>query len=287
MRRKLEILLFNGEKIEDKDLKFRELKRGFLYGDGIFETLISNNFKIFRFDEHWQRLKFGSEICNLKLPEKIKIKNLILENLKKIEEGRYYIRINLWRKFPENFSPKKNKQTNYLIIIRKLKPYPEKFYRKGIRCIVSEKIKRNEKSVISRIKSFNFLENIILKIEAEKEKCDDSIVLNSSEYISEASVANIFFVRDKKLYTPSLKCGCLAGITRKIVFEITRSEKIKIEEGFFKLNFLKKCEEIFLTNTVMGIMPVREIKGYFEAKSFETTKELIEKYKNILKKEID
>ncbi|MFN4226680.1 MAG: aminotransferase class IV [Candidatus Ratteibacteria bacterium] len=276
---KSEILLFNGKKVSEKEINFGHLRRGFLYGDGIFETMISFNKKIFRFEEHWNRMVFGAKICGLDVPNKKLIEKLIIDNLK---EEFCYIRLNLWRKRPETISPENQKETNFLIIIRDFKPYPEKFYKEGIMCGISKKIKRNNLSVISKIKSLNFLENIILKIEAEKERCDDMIVLDNSGYISEGSVSNIFFVKKDVIHTPSCECGCLEGITRKVVFEICEKENIKIKEGRFKIDFLSDCDEIFLTNTLMGIMPVREIKGYFKSKNFKFSQYLTEKYLKIL-----
>ncbi|MCS7181439.1 MAG: aminotransferase class IV, partial [bacterium] len=102
--------------------------------------------------------------------------------------------------------------------------------------------------------------------------------LNTSNYISEGSVSNIFFVKEDRVYTPSLECGCLDGITRKVVFEICEKEKIKIEEGFFKLEFLKEVDEIFFTNTLMGILPVKEINGYFKMKKLNIVQYLRERY---------
>ncbi|MGC8977298.1 MAG: aminotransferase class IV [Candidatus Ratteibacteria bacterium] len=279
---KSEIFLFNGKKIEKSELSFEDFKRGFLFGDGIFETLISINKKIFRFEQHWERMKNGAKICNLKIPDKRKIKRLILENL---NDGFNYIRLNLWRKNPDIFSPGSQRDTNFLIIIKKFQPYPKKFYKEGVKCGISQKIRRNEKSVTSKIKSISFIENVILKIEAKKENCDDMIVLDTSGYISEGSTSNIFFIKNDSIYTPSLKCGCLPGITRKVIFEICKKEKIKIKEGFFKVNFLGDCDEIFLTNTLMGIMPVKEIKNYFKTKGFKITERLSEEYKMILEKE--
>ena len=281
--KKSEILIFNGKKVDD--LEYEDLKRGFLYGDGIFETLISRNFKIFRFEQHWERLEKGANICDFEMPYKERLKKLVEDILIKYRLKNSYIRINLWRKKPQTFSPQKNRKTNSLVIIRKLKNYPIKFYREGMRCIISKRIRKNEKSLISQIKSFNYLENIILKIEAEKENFDDAIVLNNSGYICEGSVSNIFFVKSYKIYTPSIECGCLDGITRRILFEICKENGIEIKEGFFKLDFLKECEEVFLTNTLMEIMPVVEIKDYFRTKGFKFTKNLIEKYEQILKKE--
>jgi aminodeoxychorismate lyase len=281
---KSEIYLFNGKKVEGKEIGFNELKRGFLYGDGIFETLLAKNKKIFRFEEHWERMKKGANICNLKIPEKERVKEIILKNLKEKDKD-YYIRINLWREKPEKFSPSKEKESNFLIIIKEFEPYSSKFYEDGINCIISEKVRRNEKSIISKIKSLSFIENVIVKIECEKEKCDDAIILNTSGYISEGSVSNIFFVKDDCVYTPSIECGCLEGITRKVIFEICEKNGIKVKEGFFKLEFLRKVNEVFLTNTLMGIMPVREIKNCFVVKEFRITQSLIKKYNENLRKE--
>lgn len=284
---KSEILLFNGKKIEDKDLNFNKLRRGFLYGDGVFETLLTRNLKIFRYEDHWERLKKGAKICNLEIPDKEKIKELIEGELKKNKLSQSYIRINIWRKKPFYFNPENEKKTEYLIIIRKFKPYPNRFYKEGIKCMVSNKVKRNENSVLSKIKSFNYLENIILKIESKENNFEDAVVLNTDNYISCGSVSNIFFVKNKRIYTPSLECGCLEGITRKVIFEICKKEKIEIKEGFFKVDFLNDCEEVFLTNTLMGIMPIREIKGYFKSKNFEITTNLSEKYKKIFEEETE
>ncbi|MCM8772242.1 MAG: aminotransferase class IV [Candidatus Omnitrophica bacterium] len=284
---KLERLIFNGKKINSKDLDFYFLRRGFLYGDGIFETLLANNSKIFRFNQHWKRLENGSEICNLELPKREKVEKLIKKELEELGNGKYYIRINLWRSKPEKFNPGKIRKSYYLVIIRKFEPYSVKFYKEGIRCIVSEKIKRNEKSVLSKIKSLNYLENIILKIESKKENFDDAIVLNNSGYIVGGSVSNVFFVKNDIVFTPSLECGSLEGITRKVIFEICEKEKIELREGFFNLDFLKECKEVFLTNTLMGIMPVKEIRGYFKSENFKLTRVLSEKYNEIFLKETE
>lgn len=281
---KSEILIFNGKRIKGQNLKFKHLKRPFLYGDGIFETMVSINKKIFRFENHWERMENGSKICNLEIPKKDEIEKIIMNN---IGREKYYIRITLWRKKPETFSPENEKESSYLIIIRKFKGYPEKFYREGISCIISEKVRRNEKSQISKIKSINFIENIIMKFEAREKNVDDTIVLNTSDFISEGSVSNIFFLKKDKIYTPSINSGCLDGITRKVVIEICEKEGIEIKEGFFKKEFLKDCYEVFLTNTLMGIMPVREIKGFFKNNKFKITKFLIEKYDQILKEETE
>lgn len=285
MRKLKEILLFNGKVVKEK-FDFKILKRGFLYGDGIFETLIAKNGKIFRFSQHLERMEKGAKICFIEF-EKGKLKKEIEKTLKKFNIKEAYMRINLWRKKPETISPEGKKESNYLVIFKRLKRYPENFYKNGLRCMISEKIKRNEFSVLSKVKSFNYLEAIIAKTEAKEKGFDEVIFLNTSNYICEASVANIFFFKNEKIYTPSLKTGCLEGITRKILFEICEKEGIEIEEGLYDLSFLNGCREVFLTNTIMGIMPVKEIDGYFKSKGFEITYFLRKKYEEILKKETE
>jgi len=278
------IYLLNEKIVKGENINFSILKRGFLFGDGIFETLISKNYKIFRFSDHYERMKKGAKMCNFEIPEKDEIEKLILRNLERRRIKNGYIRINLWRKKGERSIPE-GKEANTLIIIKNYKPYPSSFYEKGINCTISEKIFKNEKSLLTYIKSFNFLESIIGKQEAKEKNCDETIFLNTEKFIAEATVSNLFFVKKNKVYTPSLDCGILNGITRKIVIEICKKEKIKFEEGKFKPEFLKNCDEIFLTNTIMGIMPVRNIKDFFMKKSSEITDLIKEKYLKILEKE--
>lgn len=279
-----EIYLLNGKVKSKKEIYFSTLKRGFLYGDGIFETLISRNFKIFRFSEHYNRLKKGAEICNLEIKSKKEIEETIQKHLKKFNIKNGYIRINLWRKTGKRVIPE-GKKANTLIIIKKYMPYPSSFYRNGIICIISKKIFRSAHSISNNLKSLNFLENILGKIEAKENGCEETIFLNTDGFITETTVSNIFFVRDNKVYTPSPECGILEGITRKTVIGICRKNKIKVVEGKFYPEILSKCSEVFLTNTLMGIMPVKSINGFFKKRKTEITDFIKSEYLKILKEE--
>lgn len=281
-----EIYLLNGQRKKTREINLSILKRGVLYGDGIFETLISKNYRIFKFDDHYIRLKEGCKICNMEVPEKDILEKWIRENLEKFRIKNGYIRINVWRKKGERIAVE-GRETNTLIIMKNYKPYPSIFYENGIKCMISKKILKNEKSISYKIKSFNFLENILGKIEAKENNCDDVIFLNTEGIIAEATVSNLFFIKNHQIYTPCLKCGILSGITRKIVIQICKKNKINIEEGKFSPEFLKDCDEIFMTNTLMGIMGVESIKEFFKKKKNEMTEFIKEEYKKILKEETD
>ena len=279
-----EIYLLNGKIKKASEINLLILKRGFLLGDGIFETLISKNYKIFRFSDHYTRLKEGAEICEIEVEEKEILESQIRRTLEKFKIKNGYIRINVWRKKGERSMPE-GRKSNILIIIKNYKPYPSHFYQNGMKCMISKKIFKNEKSILYKIKSFNFIENILGKIEAKENKCQDAIFLNTKGFLTEGTVANLFFVKKDKIYTPSVECGILPGITRKIVIQICRKNRIKIKEGKFKPEFLKECDEVFMTNTLMGIMPVKSIENFFKKKKAEMVEFIKEEYLKILKEE--
>jgi len=286
MKKNSRKVLFNEETVEESKVSLQDCLRGFLYGDGIFETLRARNYRIFRWKEHWNRLKKGVKLCNLEIRKDMKIfEEEIISLLEENNLKDAYIRVNIWRREPSHFDPGNKKGTNFLVISRKFKPYPEKLYKKGVRCFVSKNFSKNEHSVLTYIKSFNYMENILARQEAKRNFCDDSILLNSKGNIAEATTSNIFFVKNGIVFTPDIKCGLLPGITRKLIFEICSQCGIKLKEGHFFSAGLKKADEIFLTNTLMGIMPVSEVKGIFKSKGSKLTYFLKEQLEKIFKGE--
>ncbi|MCX8082758.1 MAG: aminotransferase class IV [bacterium] len=274
--------ILDKKKVKEESITIPYLKRGFLYGDGIFETLRAKGSKIFMWHQHIRRLKKGAMVCGLEIPDDIdSMKEEIEKLLKKHRIKDAYIRINLWRKNPESFDPAGEKEAHILVMVRRYHPYPEKFYREGIRCIISKNYFRNEKSSLVYIKSLNYLENILARMEARREKCDDAILLNTSEYLACAAVSNLFFVKKERIYTPSLECGILKGTVRDMVFNICKRYGIKTEEGKFYPEELKDADEVFLTNTLMCLMPVKEIKGIFESKGFKISSFLREELEKL------
>ncbi len=278
------IYLFNWEIEQEKDISLSFLERGFLFGDGIFETIISRNYCLFRFSQHYERMKKGAEICNFQITKKNVIEKSIVKCLKKFGIKNGYIRINIWRQKGEGINPE-GTETNSLVIIKNFVSYPLSFYEQGMNCIISKKIIRNENSPLTRIKSLNFLENVIGKIEAKENNCDETIFLNNKKFLTEATVSNVFLVQKDKVYTPSLICGILDGITRKVVIEICKENNIEIKEGEFVSEFLVDCDEVFLTNSLMNVMPVKTIRSLSKRNKSEITNFIRNEYLKILKEE--
>ncbi|MEK6527875.1 MAG: aminotransferase class IV, partial [Nitrospirota bacterium] len=146
-----------------------------------------------------------------------------------------------------------------VIISSRFKDYPEKYYQKGLKIAIVD-VRRNFKNALNpKIKSLNFLNNILAKIEAKKRGAHEAIMLNYTGYVAEGTISNIFFIKNNILCTPALDVGILDGITRKTILDIAKRLKIKFREGKFTRNDIYKAEEVFISNTTMEVMPVTQV----------------------------
>jgi len=234
---------------------------GFLYGDGIYETLRAYDGIVFMLDQHVERLFRSASIISLKIkktPDAIKkavYKTLSANRLKEA-----VIRITVSRgSGPTGLDPALCTDPTFVIIARKFAHYPNMYYKKGVRIAIVD-TKRNYKGALNpQIKSLNFLNNILAKIEAKKKDAYEAIMKNYRGYIAEGTISNIFFIKDQVLCTPSLDVGILDGITRKIIIETAGNAGIQVIEGRFKEDDLYNADEMFISNTTMEVMPVSEI----------------------------
>ena len=198
-----------------------------------------------------------------------------------------YIRLTISRGFGKiGLDPALCEKPTFVIVTNEFKDYPDSFYKKGVRLIISS-VKRNLKEALNpQIKSLNFLNNILAKIEAKKKNAYEALMLNSQGYLTEGTICNIFFVLKEKnkavLCTPSLDCGILDGITRNIVLELAQKSGIKTKEGRFKKEDIYRASEVFITNTTMEIMPVCKVDSA-NFKVGAITKLLHEAYKERVK----
>lgn len=225
------------------------LGAGLFYGYGLFETIkITESNPIF-INEHYHRIKKSSAFLKLKLdmtlPEFIK-KSRKLIRINKIKEGALKLLFF------------KGAKQNHILISTDLKIYKPEKYKHGL-SIKFSKIIKNEKSLLVGHKTLNYLENILEKTTALKEGYDDALFLNSKGNITETTVANIFFINKNKIYTPSLDSGILPGIIRKKIFQIAKQKNISLKEGHFSKSEIMNAEAVFLTNSLMGVMPVKSI----------------------------
>ncbi len=253
-------IFLNGKTISDTDGNISSGDRGFLYGDGIYETLRSYNGKPFKLEEHLDRMRHSAKQLRISFDyTNADIGKSINELIEKNRSQNAYIRITLSRgtggsrlQMNENLSP------TTLIQVKPFTPYGKELYEEGMSLVVSD-CRRSTSCPISRHKSTNLLNSILLKEEANKKTAHETIILNTDGYVTECVVSNIFMVGDGNVITPSLDTNILPGITRKMVLDLCNGSGIPSNEEHFKIDSLIKADEVFITNSLMEIMPVARI----------------------------
>lgn len=257
----------NNKLVPLKNARISPLDHGFLYGDGIYETMRIYDRVVFMIDEHIKRLEHSAFLTGLDLPKSPdEIKNSIYETLEANRLKEAYLRLTISRgEGPIGLDPALCPTPTYFVLAEKIHPYPERFYKEGIRLFITNTRRNYKESQDPQIKSLSFLNNILAKIEVIKARADEALMLNYEGYLAEGTVSNIFFVRNEpggpSLCTPSLDCGILQGITRDIVLEIARREHIGVLEDRFTPEDIYSASEVFITSTIMEVMPVGAIGG--------------------------
>jgi branched-chain amino acid aminotransferase len=259
-------IYLNGKIVPSKEAVVSVFDHGFLYGDGIYETIRVYDGVIFKLDEHLQRLFRSASLIGLTIPLGIDpLKVSIYETLIANKFRNAYIRLTVSRgRGAIGLDPDLCTGPTIVIIVQELKEYPRTFYEKGITLIIAETRRNLKEAIDPRIKSLNFLNNILAKIEAKKRGVYEALMLNVYGKLTEGTISNIFFYKDGGIYTPSLDCGILDGITRGLIIDLAKREDLKVKEGKFKRKDLYSAEEVFITNTTMEVMPVSKVddQGY-------------------------
>ena len=272
----------SGEYVLKDEAKISVFDHGFLYGDGVFEGIRAYGGRVFRLEEHLQRLWESAKAICLEIPlSRGQLMEKILESLKKNELKDAYIRLVVSRgKGDLGLDPRKCPRAELIIITDKISIYPEKLYEKGLEVIIAS-TRRNIPSALNcRIKSLNYLNNILAKIEANREGVPETIMLNKDGYVAECTADNIFIVKDGSLTTPPVWIGILSGITRDAVIEIAQKEGISVEENIFTPFALYNSDECFLTGTAAEVIPVTKVDGRTigEGVTGPVTKRLMKKF---------
>ncbi|MCC2640471.1 MAG: putative Aminodeoxychorismate lyase [Nitrospira sp.] len=241
---------------------------GFLYGDGVYETIRSYGSRIFMRDQHVARLRRSAEAIGLDVPIRSSDwPDLLHEAMRRNEVGNdrmdASLRITLSRGEGEiGLDPALCPHPTVVIMARALPPYPPSLSQGGVSLTVA-KTRRNLPEALSpQIKATNFLNNILAKRESIAAGTFDSLLLNWRDELTECTISNLFFVSSGTLHTPALDCGILDGITRTIVITLAREDGLPIEEGQYQIAALRQAEECFLTNTSMEIMPVTRVDSF-------------------------
>ncbi len=255
-------IFIDGSYFEKDQAVVSVFDHGLLYGDGVFEGLRIYNGRIFKLKEHVDRLYASAKALSLEIPytrdEFSRILNDGVEINGKSGSGQSgYIRAVVTRGSGDlGLDPDKCVRASVIVITGDIQLYPEELYRSGI-SIASVSVRRNSvDSLDPRIKSLNYLNNILAKIEAKQSGAAEGLILNRDGFIAECTADNIFIVKDGVLCTPLLTCGALGGITRGAVLEVAEQEGISVLETVLAQYDLYTADECFLTGSGAEIIPV-------------------------------
>jgi len=280
----------NAKFYEKNDAKISVFDHGLLYGDGVFEGIRSYNRLIFKLKEHIDRLFESAHSIMLKVPlTKEQMVKAVILTLKENNLTDAYIRLVVTRGEGDlGLDPRKcvgNATT--IIIADKIALYPQEFYKKGLEIITVPTIRNLPEALNPQIKSLNYLNNILAKIEATNMGYEEAIMLDSLGYVAECTGDNIFIAKFNHLYTPPQCMGTLRGITRDTVLEIARRDKILVHEHVLTRHEVYISDECFLTGTAAEIIPVIKVDGRVigDGKPGKLTLNLMRKFKELTKKE--
>ena len=255
------LIYIDGEFLPKAEAKVSVFDHGLLYGDGVFEGIRSYNGRVFKLDEHLERLYDSAKSIMLQIPISIEtMKETVLETLRRNHLTEAYIRLIITRGVGDlGLDPDKCPKPSIIIIADKIVLYPQKFYEDGLE-IVTASVRRNYAEAINpRIKSLNYLNNILAKIEGKQAGAEEVLMLNAEGYVVECSGDNIFWIKNETLITPPVHMGILEGVTRNSVINLAQDAGIHVEERVFTRHDLYIADECFLTGTAAEVIPVVKI----------------------------
>lgn len=254
-------VFLNDRFVDEKEATISVFDHGLLYGDGIFEGIRLYDGCVFRLDEHLERLENCARALMLKLPmERAEIASKVCQACRENGLRNGYIRLVVTRGVGTlGLNPFTCKQPQLIIIADKITLYPEEFYQQGLRIITSATRRNHHAALPPMIKSLNYLNNILGKIDAINAGCIEAIMLNDQGYIAECTGDNLFIARKGTIFTPPVNAGSLTGITRQALFDIAEQLAIPLVETNLTRFDVWSADECFLSGTAAEVIPVVEL----------------------------
>lgn len=262
---------------------------GFLYGDGIFEGIRIYNGNIFKCKEHLDRLYDSAKSIMLNIPlSYAEMQEALIETLRRNNMRDGYIRLVVSRGVGNlGLDPNRSIKSSVIIIAEQLALYSEEAYQNGL-TTVSVSTRRNIPDALNpKIKSLNYLNNILVKIQSNLAGAGEAIMMNAQGYVTEGSGDNIFIIKNGTLYTPPCYLGALEGITRQAIIEICEEKGYKLKEVPFTLHDVYVADEVFLTGTAAEVIAVREVDGRIigQGSAGPITLKLLEEFRSVVEKD--
>ncbi|EMI26037.1 MULTISPECIES: branched-chain-amino-acid transaminase [Rhodopirellula] len=256
-------IYINGEYFSREDAKISVYDHGLLYGDGVFEGMRIYSGKVFALEDHMTRLYESARAIMLDIPIAIDaLTTAVNETVAKngLTEG--YIRLVVTRGGNQlGLNPFACEDPQVIIIADTISLYPEKFYTEGLDLITASTIRNHPAALSPRVKSLNYLNNIMAKIEAIRAGCIEAVMLNTKGEVAECTGDNIFIVRGDRLITPPIDAGILEGITRNTVIDLARENGIEVAEEAMTRHDIFVADECFLTGSAAEVIPAVKLDG--------------------------
>lgn len=282
-------IFMSGKLVDEQDAKVSVFDHGLLYGDGVFEGIRAYNNRVFLLDEHIDRLYDSAKAICLNIPmTKMEMAQAVVDTCRAngISDG--YIRLVVTRGVGTlGLNPYLCEKAEVIIIAAKIQLYPQELYDKGLRIITAGTTRNHPEAINPRIKSLNYLNNVMAKIEAINSGCMECLLLNPQGQVAEASGDNVFVIKNGVLSTPPSWCGALEGLTRNKVMDIARKQGYTVKESVLARYDLYVADEVFLTGTAAEIISVVDVdkRPIGDGKPGRITQELSRLYAEIARSE--
>jgi len=277
----------DGKYCDEKNAKISVFDHGLLYGDGIFEGIRAYNGRVFQLKEHIDRLFYSAKAILLDIPMSHgEVMKAVVETCRQngIRDG--YIRLLVTRGIGTlGLNPHRCKDPSIIIIADKIQLYAPELYEKGMEIITAPTTRNLHSALNPAIKSLNYLNNILAKMEANIAGCEEAVMLNAEGFVSECTGDNIFIVKARRVFTPPLSAGALHGITRGVVMDLAREEGVSVAEPNLTRYDLFNADECFLTGTGAELIPIVKIDGRVigTGRPGPLTGKLVDKYRALTK----
>jgi branched-chain amino acid aminotransferase len=256
-------IYIDGEFFDQADAKVSVFDHGLLYGDGVFEGIRFYNGRVFRMEEHLDRLwESAGSIC-IDIPmSRPEMDDALLETIRQngLRDG--YVRLIVTRGVGNlGLNPIHCKRPSVIIIASTIALYPEEIYRSGLTVVTVPTRRMGPATLNPAIKSLNYLNNVLARIEANLANADEALMLNDAGNVAECTADNVFLVKRGQIMTPPITAGALRGITRSVVFDIAAEFGIKISEPEVTRHDIYIADEAFLTGTAAEVVPMVKVDG--------------------------
>jgi branched-chain amino acid aminotransferase len=256
-------IYLDGEFLDEPDAKVSVFDHGLLYGDGVFEGIRFYNGRVFLLEDHLDRLYDSAKAILLTVPlERDAMREMVLETCRQNSLRDGYIRLVITRgKGDLGLNPNKCPKPTIFCIAASIELYPEKYYAEGLRVNTVPTQRISPAMLSPAIKSLNYLNNILAKIEGNLYGAQESIMLNAQGYIAECTADNIFVIKKGHILTPHVSDGALGGITRRLMFDLATEIGREVKEANLTRYDLFVADELFATGSGAEVVPISEVDG--------------------------